>query len=169
MRMSRAVLLIAGLALAACGETTLHDLRTGEPGPDEFSVIPAKALSAPEDFRSLPTPTPGGVNLTDQNPLGDAVASLGGRSAALQNTGVAAGDAALVNYVSRNGVPQGIRATIAQEDAAYRKRRGFLLNFKLVKTDRYNDVYKFDQLDQQRELKRWRRAGARTPTAPPGG
>lgn len=168
MHVSRAAILIFALVLAACERTPLRDLDTGEPGPDEFAVIPAKPLTAPTDFTALPSPTPGGSNLTDQNPLGDAVAALGGRADALVPAGVPSTDGALLSYVSRNGVPQDIRRTLATEDEAFRKRRGFLLNVKLVRTDRYNDVYRRQFLDQHRELNRWRRAGARTPTAPPG-
>lgn len=167
MRKSRAVIMLAALAIAGCSKTTLHDLSSPEPGPDEFSVMPAKPLTAPTSYAALPAPTPGGSNITDQYPLQDAVAALGGKPQALEQTGVARSDGGLVNYVSRFGVPAGIRETVSAEDEAYRKRRGRFLNIKLVKTDRYNDVYKRHLLDQHKELWRWRRAGAQTPTAPP--
>ena len=169
MLKSRAVILLAVLGLGACGQTTLHDLRSSDPGPNEFSIIPSKPLTAPEDYASLPAPTPGGSNITDHQPLQDAVAALGGRAAALSETqGASVADSGLVNYVSRFGVPAGIRQTVAEEDEAFRKRRGRFVNIKLVKQDRYNDVYKRHALDQKRELWRWRRAGALTPSAPPG-
>ncbi len=170
MRKSRAVILMAVLALAGCERSTLHDLRTNEPGPDEFSIIPVKPLTDPTDYASLPAPTPGQGNITDHQPLQDAVAALGGRPSALDETvGASAADAGLVHYVSRFGVPAGIRETVAGEDETFRKRRGRFLNIKLVKQDRYNDVYKRHTLDQNKELWRWRRAGALTPSAPPGG
>lgn len=167
MRRSRAVILMAVLTVAGCSKTTLHDLRTNEPGPDEFSIMPAKPLTAPKNYRSLPAPTPGGSNITDQNPLQDAVAALGGNPQALRQTSAARADSGLVNHVSRFGVPVDVRQTVAEEDAAYRKRRGRFLNIKLVKVDRYNDVYQRYHLNQQKELWRWRRAGAQTPSAPP--
>lgn len=174
MRKSRAVNWIMALGvtavLAGCSHDTLHDLRTNEPGPDEFSVLPSKPLTAPENYAALPAPTPGGSNKTDQQPLLEAVAALGGRPSAMEESnGASANDGGLVNYVSRFGVPSGVRQTVATEDKAFRKRRGRFLNFKLVKQDRYNDVYKRQVLDQKKELWRWRRAGASTPTAPPRG
>ena len=174
MRKSRAVNWIMALGvtavLAGCSNDTLHDMRTDEPGPDEFSIIPSKPLTAPETYAALPAPTPGGSNLTDQQPLQEAVVALGGRaSATVETNGASANDGGLVNYVSRFGVPAGVRQTAAVEDEGFRKRRGRFLNIKLVKQDRYNDVYKRQTLDQKKELWRWRRAGALTPTAPPGG
>jgi len=170
MHKSRAVILVAVLALAGCSKTTLHDLRTTEPGPDEFSVIPAKPLTAPADYSALPVPTPGQGNATDHHPLQDAVAALGGRPSAMDETvGASATDAGLVHYVSRFGVPAGIRQTVAEEDADFRKRRGRFLNIRLAKKDRYSDVYKRQRLNQHNELLRWRRAGAQTPSAPPKG
>lgn len=170
MRKSRAVILLMAFVLTACDRTTLHDLRTNEPGPDEFSIMPSKPLTAPTTYAALPAPTPGAGNITDQHPLQDAVATLGGRPEALIETnGYNAADGGLVAHTRRFGVPAGVRQTVAEEDQAFRKRRGRFLNFKIVKQDRYNDVYKRQILDQQKEIWRWRRAGTQTPTAPPGG
>jgi hypothetical protein len=70
------------VTLAACGgkgDPQLMNLRTGQ-GPDEFAIVPPKALEMPESLSDLPEPTPGGFNRTDQNPEADA-ASCAGRQA----------------------------------------------------------------------------------------
>lgn len=71
---------LAMLLLAGCGggEPQLMNLRSTGPGPDEFGIMPVKPLEIPETIAALPAPTPGGANLADPNPLGDAVAALGG-------------------------------------------------------------------------------------------
>lgn len=155
-------------AVAACQNTGLRTLQKPGEGPDEFRIVPGKPLQTPEDFNALPTPTPGGANLTDQQPLQDGAAALGGRA----GTGLATGpipstDAAIVNQVSRFGRDGNIRATLAAEDEDFRKRRGRLTQIRIARVDRYNDVYRREALDPFREIERWRRAGARTPTSPP--
>jgi len=171
MWMPRSMILVSVLALAACGggerDITLRSFQSTSGGPDEFAVLPGKALQAPENFAALPVPTPGGENLTDQHPKGDAVAALGGRPEALKATGVAAGDGALVQHASRKGVSGNIRETLAADDLAYRTRKSRFTKFRLFKVDRYVEVYAKESLDPQREVSRWRRAGARTPTSPP--
>jgi hypothetical protein len=69
------------LALAGCskdGTPELMNLRSSTSGPDEFGILPPKPLAMPEDVAVLPEPTPGGTNLTDQNPRADAIVALGG-------------------------------------------------------------------------------------------
>ena len=91
MKSPRIVMVMVALALAvsACSKRDDIQLRkikkTGN-GPDEFAILPGKPLQAPENFTTLPTPTPGGTNLTDQNPNADGVAALGGNPAALTVT-----------------------------------------------------------------------------------
>ena len=79
--------LIAVLALSACnkGEKVpkLMNLTSRTRSPDEFSILPTKALSMPIDLTSLPTPTPNGTNITDPTPLAAALAALGGKPDAL--------------------------------------------------------------------------------------
>ena len=83
--MPRAIIILALVALTACGSrqdvsdqtTSLRELRNPTGTPEEFSIVPAKPLQAPENFTELPQPTPGGTNRTDQTPLKDAVAALG--------------------------------------------------------------------------------------------
>lgn len=168
MRMSRAVVLVAILGLSACsGDGRLRDLQSFTGGPDEFSVLPSKELQQPANYASLPTPTPGGSNITDPNPKGDAVAALGGRSAALVPTGVPATEGALVSYVSRNGVNPAIRQELAAEDAKFRKGQARFTKIRITKVDRYNQAYRRQRLDAYKEAARWRAAGANVPTAPP--
>ena len=143
------------LGLAACN-------RGGSVGPDEFSVLPTRPLELPANLSSLPPPTPGGLNLTDPNPTGDAIAALGGVQS--DAGGVPASDAALVAQASRNGTDPAIRQTLAAEDAGLRRRaqRGQALN-----RARYLRVYAGQALDAYAELLRFRNAGVQVPSAPP--
>src|SRR5690606_24700895 len=112
-----AVALVA--LLAACsksGEPQLMNLSSGR-GPDEFAILPTKALEAPPDYRSLPAPTPGGSNRTDPTPEADAIAALGGRASAKGT----AGEAALLAYAGRMGTDPSIRATLAADDLEWRR------------------------------------------------
>jgi len=167
--MFRTVLVCGALvALTACGSSAgLRDLSTDSAGPDEFSVIPQRALDIPETLE-LPAPTPGGANKADPNPTGDAIAALGGSQAAGRAGGVPAQDAALVAQAGRNGVTTGIRALLADEDASYRRTRGALSGWNpFSKADRYFSAYAGQALDAYSELTRFRNLVVATPTAPP--
>lgn len=149
--------------MAACGggEPELMNLRAGD-GPDEFGILPPKALELPPDLATLPAPTPGGANLTDPNPRAEAIAALGGNP-----SGGVAGDAALLNYTARYGRAADIRQTLAAEDYAFRdQNRGRVLERLFNKTVYYRS-YRNMSLDQTAELKRWRARGVPTPSAPP--
>ena len=168
MRSARVVLAIAGaalLALTACSDKApeLMNLRSDSNGPDEFAILPPKALELPTSLAELPAPTPGGANLTDQNPQADAIAALGG--AAPSNSGVS--DAGLYNYATRQGVTPGIRQTLAAEDLEFRKKHNGRPLERLFNMNVYYKAYARMSLDQHAELLRWRAAGARTPSAPP--
>ena len=168
MRLSRAVFLLAILGLSACGaDGRLRDLRSNTGGPDEFSVLPSKELQQPSTYAALPVPTPGGSNITDQNPRGDAVAALGGRASALVPTGIPASEGNLVSYASRNGVDPQIRGELAEEDAQFRKRQARFTRIRITKVDRYKQAYRRQLLKSHDEAARWRAAGVRVPTAPP--
>ncbi|MFY0595397.1 MAG: DUF3035 domain-containing protein [Cognatishimia sp.] len=169
MRVSRAVIFGFALLVSACAnERGIRVLSSDDAGPDEFSIIPTKPLSQPENYASLPTPTPGGGNLTDQDPQNDAVVALGGRAQATPDTGTfASGDAALVSYAARNGSGGGIREQLAEDDEKVRGRFSRFTGWRLAKPDRYNEVYRFYHLNAYAELARWRAAGVKTPTAPP--
>lgn len=166
MRFVMLALILASLGgLSACGDRTLRHLPKPGEGPDEFKILPGKPLEEPGTYSELPAPTPGQANLTDPNPLNDGVSSLGGRRGN-PNASVPARDGSIVNHVSRFGSNAAIRDTLAAEDADFRRRRGRFTNIRFFKVDRYRDVYRREMLDQRAELNRWRRAGARTPSAP---
>ncbi len=73
----------------------------------------------------------------------------------------------MINHASRFGRDPTIRAELAAVDEDFRRSRGRLTQIRIVPVDRYNQVYRRQALDAQREQARWRRAGARTPAAPP--
>ena len=145
------------LSLAACN-------RGGRAGPDEFSVLPTRPIEFPENFSALPPPTPGGMNLTDPNPTGDAIAALGGTQT--NAGGIPATDSALVAAASRNGTDPAIRQTLAAEDAGLLRRatRGAGEN-----RARYLAAYAGQALDAYAELLRFRNTGVQVPSAPPPG
>jgi len=99
----RAVIAVAAMVtLAACGgdrAPQLMNLRSGQ-GPDEFAIVPPKALEMPQSLSDLPEPTPGGYNRTDQNPEADAAVALGGKPTAAG--GIPTGDSALYAHAARH-------------------------------------------------------------------
>lgn len=174
--MPRTFLILALVALtAACStredtgikDTGLKQLRNVSGPPEEFGIVPNKPLETPQSYAELPQPTRGGTNRTDQTPLKDAVAALGGAPSRLDVTdGVGAGDRALVARAARFGIQPGIRAELAADDQAFRERRS-LFNWRLVPQDTYNRIYRNQTLDPYLALYAARRAGALTPSAPP--
>jgi len=167
MRVSRAIILGVSLLLAACsGKEGIRHLSSNGDGPDEFRILPSKPLETPQNYSALPTPTPGGSNITALDPKGDAVAALGGSRKAVHSTTISKSDAALVNYSGRTGRSADIRQTVAAEDAEFRRTKGRFSNFKIVKEDRYNEIYEGQHLNAPREQARWRAGGAKTPAAP---
>ncbi len=172
MTAARVVLAIAGAALlsvAGCGSSDkmprLMNVRSDSPGPDEFSIVPPKALAMPEDLADLPAPTPGGSNRTDANPDADAIVALGGKPGAAG--GVPAADGALVSRAGRYGVNGNIRPTLASEDLDFRRKNNGRVLQRLFSVNVYYNAYGKMELDQHAELLRWRKAGAKTPSAPP--
>lgn len=154
--------------LAGCGgpvDPRLMNLRSSGQGPDEFSILPPKALELPEDLTALPDPTPGGENLTDPKPFDEAIVALGGRPNT--STGIPAGDSALYAHATRFGVQGGIREQLADEDLEWRRRNNGRILERLFGTNVYFDAYRRLSLDQEAELARWRRAGVGNPSAPP--
>lgn len=157
--------LIAVLGVAGCGGSDnpeLLNLAAIKDGPDEFSILPTKPLQTPSDYTSLPTPTPGGGNITDPTPKSNAIIALGGNP-----FGGDAGSAAMMNYARRFGVAANIRTTLASEDLEWRKKNDGRLLERLFDVNVYFDAYENMSLDQYRELERWRAAGRDTPSAPP--
>ncbi len=172
MHKAKVVLALAGaalLALSGCGgsgkDPILMNVRSETNGPDEFSILPPKALEMPKDLAALPEPTPGGANRTDPQPNADAIVALGGKPNT--NAGIPAGDGGLYAYATRKGVTAGIRQTLAAEDLEFRRKHNGRLLERLMDVNVYFKAYRRMALDQQAELDRWRRAGARTPSAPP--
>jgi hypothetical protein len=158
----------AALMLAACAdpEPELMHLRSSSSGPDEFAILPPKALELPTDLTALPEPTPGGANRTDQDPYGAAIVALGGSPVASDGA-QPAGDAALLAHAGRLGHDPDIRATLAAEDLAWRQTNNGRLLERLFSVNVYFKAYAPMSLDQHAELARWRQAGVRTPSAPP--
>lgn len=164
----RAVIAVAAMVtLAACGgdrAPQLMNLRSGQ-GPDEFAIVPPKALEMPESLSDLPEPTPGGFNRTDQTPEADAAVALGGKPGAAG--GIPSGDSALYAHAARFGVEGGIRATLASEDLEWRRDNDGRPLERLFNVNVYYKAYRKQRLDQQAELARWRALGVRTSSAPP--
>lgn len=162
---------LAGLMLAACSggdeDPILMNAGRGLTTPDDFSVLPTKPLHMPEDISALPAPTPGGSNLTDPTPMADAVAALGGNPAALSRQGVPAADGALLTYAGRFGREGNIRQVMAAEDLAFRRANDGRLLERVFNVNVYSRAYEPFSLDPYPEFERWRKAGARVPSAPP--
>lgn len=158
----------AALALTGCSTSgQLMTLQSSGDGPDEFGIVPTRPLQMPADLAQLPPPTPGGTNITDPVPRADAVASLGGNPGLLSVPGIGAADAALVAYSGRLGRDGNIRAVTAAEDQAFRARHGRRLLEVVFRTNVYMRAYAPMSLDPHAEMDRFRRAGVRTPSAPP--
>lgn len=152
--------LVSGCARNASGPDLMSF--PASDGPDEFLTLPTKPLQSPPDYASLPTPTPGGVNLVDPTPRADAIAALGGRSRAGST-----GDTALLSYTTRFGVAGDIRPALAASDLEFRRANDGLLLERMFNVNLYYDSYAPQSLDRHRELERFRAAGVPTPAAPP--
>jgi hypothetical protein len=171
MAITRAGLTIAVaglLGLGACspkGEPILMHAAAQKRGPDEFAIVPTRPLEMPPSLAALPEPNPGGINRVDPQPRADVARALGGSATAAVAPGAA--DGGIVNHTSRFGRDANIRAQLADEDYDTRDRnRGRLLE-RLLAVNVYNRAYEPMWLDKHAELERWRRAGVRTPSAPP--
>lgn len=153
---------VLGLAACSQGDPSLMNLRSNQSGPDEFAVLPTKPIEIPTDLAALPEPTPGGTNRTDPTPEADAIAALGGNAArggGLTNSFLA--------HTTRFGIEAGIRDTLATEDLAFRRDNDGRLLERLFGVNVYYSAYRPISLDRYAELERLRRAGIRTPAAPP--
>ncbi len=161
--------LLAAVGLSACSrkDVPLMNLRAGSAGPDEFSILPTKPLKMPKNFAQLPEPTPGGPNLVDPTPNADAVAALGGNPKYLRAKGIPRGDRALVASAGRYGVAPDIRTRLSTEDREFRRTHPPRVLERWFRLTTYFKVYAPMALDRYAELERMRRAGVRTPEAPP--
>ena len=160
--------IIGSMMLSACSDTPpkLRDLYDPYAGPEEFAISPNLELEMPEDLASLPTPTPGGKNLTDPNPKGDAIALLGGDPNRVTASQSGANDGALWTYATRFGFDPNIRETISEEDRRFRLIQGRFSQIKLFRVDRYNQIYRRQTLDAKKEVQHWRERGVSTPSMP---
>ncbi|MEL6800444.1 MAG: DUF3035 domain-containing protein [Pseudomonadota bacterium] len=167
MRRVCVTVLVIGMAVAGCSRETdprLLNLETETDTPDEFSILPTKPLQMPQGLASLPAPTPGGTNRADPTPQADAIAALGGRPEVL-NRGLE--DVGLISYTTRFGADPAIRQELSQADLEFRRDNDGRLFERILNVNVYFDAYEDLQLDQRRELDRFRAAGVRTPAAPP--
>lgn len=160
-------LILAGTLAGCSRDPHLMSIDTGQRSPDEFAIVPTKPLSMPADLNVLPAPTPGGTNITDPTPEADAVAALGGNPAHLGQRGIGASDGALVSHAGRMGTAPAIRRELAVADVEWRSRHSRRLLETVARTNVYLRAYRGMTLDAHSELEYWRRAGARTPSAPP--
>ncbi len=164
---SLAVLVFAlGLSACASGTPRLLNVGASNASPDEFAVLPGKPLQTPANYSVLPTPTPGGSNLTDRSPKADAITALGGNPAVLNRGGIPVSDTALVTQAQRFGVAANIRQTLSDADLAFRKRQGALFFMRWFTGNRYFAAYRGQSLNQDREFQRLQAAGIKTPSAP---
>ena len=167
---TRTLCLTAIAALAACGgaddrEPNLLNISTSSrDGPDEFAILPTKALEIPDDLTQLPSPTPGQQNRTDPTPEADAIAALGGNPSVLSRP---SRDGELVRYASRFGVAPDIRTVLAESDLRFRQRNDGRILERWFDVNVYFESYESFSLDQYAELERLRRAGIRTSSVPP--
>lgn len=165
------IAIAAVLVLSACGgradkDPILMNLRASTTGPDEFAIVPNKPLQMPASLAELPEPTPGAGNMADPTPEADAIAALGGDLGRVRGS---AADGALIASAGRFGTSATIRGDLAAEDLEWRRDRDGRILEKLFNVNTYFRAYSGMSLDQQAELERWRKAGARTPSAPPSG
>ena len=127
----------------------------GQTGPDEFLVLPTRPLTYPET-NALPVPTPGGTNPTDPNPVGQAIAALGGTQSGVTGA-IPASDGALVTQAGRYGTTANVRVVAATEEAQLRGRGRV----------RYSRAQTAQAIDPYAETQRYRGAGVAVPTVPP--
>ncbi len=154
----------AAVVLAGCSgekDPKLLNVKSNGTGPDEFAILPSKPLTLPEDYASLPEPTPGGTNRTDVSPFDDAIVALGG------NPDAGGGSPGLISYATRYGVSPSIRSELAKEDLQYRRDNDGRVLERLFNVNVYFKAYAAQSLDQYGELERLRALGVRTVSAPP--
>ena len=133
-------------------------------GPDEFGVMPTKALKYPSNMTELPEPNLAGKNLADKQPLDDVINALGGDANYQKNTQIRNSEKALLKVVGRFGITPDIRTITAIEDVSFReKNKGKVLE-RLISGNIYQIRYRSERLDSLLEAKRLVALGVRTPT-----
>jgi hypothetical protein len=159
---------VAMVLVLACTVTACAPKRTLTPsaitgGADEFAIVPTRTLESPDDFSTLPAPTPGGSNATDVSPKADAIAALGGRLP----TVASAADGNVLSYASRYGVDANIRAELSEADEKFLKRKTNTPSWPWV-SNKYERAYTRFGLDATAELERLRSLGISVPSMPSG-
>ena len=159
----------AAAALSACSQNDrdpqlVHFNSSGT--PDEFGVLPSRALRFPEAVGELPQPTRG-ANRADARPKRDAVAALGGRAAGARDGSTPAADKDLIDHSRRFGVEPEIRSRLAAEDLAFRRDNEGRPMERWFNISVYARAYAVFALDGHAELERLRALNIRTPSAPP--
>ena len=155
-----------GLALAGCNRDgrdsnrTVLNIRSQGLPPDEFLVLPSKPLERPADLTNLPTPTPGGSNLTDPDITTPLLTALGSRGT---RGGIPAADAPLVRAVG--GSTENIRGILAAEDAAFREDNAGRIESRASRL-RAGSIYNSMTLDPVAEAERLRALGVNVPLIP---
>lgn len=155
-------------ALSACNRgggngQPLINLRGSPVAPDEFLVVPQKALETPANLTALPAPEPGSANLTEIDFEGRLFSALGGGAT---GSGVPASELALVQAVQSAGVTPDIREVLRQEDQEFRDSRKGRIE-RLTQQRKAITIYDDFLLDPYAELRRLRADGVKTPAAPP--
>lgn len=163
--------LVTASLVAGCdtseGVGQLFAQSSSNAGPDEFGILPTKPLDMPKDLTNLPEPDLGGPNLVDPKPFHDAVAAMGGRPEQLDSTRSNGGEGPLLAAATRFGTAANIREVTAAEDEEFRANNQPRLLERWFGTNTYFRRYESQTLQARRELERFRRYGARTPTVPP--
>ena len=171
--MGMAKLVAAAILLTAC-VPNLRDNAVLEPKPggrldfsDPLATSPTRPVQLPSSPASLPSPRPGGPNRAQLNPVGDAVAALGGDQDA-RSRRIPESDLAIVAVASRYGTNENIRLIVGAEDQEFRRGKRGRVFERWFNVNLYNQAYESMALDPDAELVRLRSANIRTPSAPPG-
>ena len=132
--------------------------------PEEFAVVPKKPLEMPSDMTALPPPSADGTSRSEPNPRADALTALIGRPTTGSSS---AGDSALLAAAGAQRARPDIRAVLAAEDAAFRRRNQGLILDRLFGVFTEGERYARYKLDAEAELLRLRARGVWVPQLPP--
>lgn len=122
--MSRPLLLLALLPLAACGggDNVARSIGLVRDAPDEFTVTTRAPLSMPPDYVIRP-PSPGAVRPQERSPRQAAEAALAPNTVLAAPAGVSPGQQALLNATGKPA-PAGIRNDVNRQSVAESQSRG---------------------------------------------
>ena len=140
------LLVVAAMALAACGDSTKRALGLQRTPPDEFAVVPRAPLSQPPDFKLRP-PRPGAEDLTTVSTRERARQAVFRNEDETRDTRRNAGPAA--QAAPREGV-----ASATTGESAFLERAGALETDPLIRSqiDRETAVLKDENQNFIREL-----------------